>query len=201
MSLNPRPTVHYNEQLFPIDEQICALLKQRKALSNNNPGLPSSEVISVWGAKYELYEDYLNQLFETMRYENLFKSRIEPAGYRKHLSVLNSVENGERIYSVTVIKQYQNASVIQLHIDWDGTKDSPIDTLHKHHNNTFELYLGKQYDCRQDRAGGSTGYYTYNFIVSPPVPDDISGLDLVFKEYSDTLKEKPTGLEIVMHLD
>lgn len=201
MSRNHRPTVHYNEQLFPIDEQICALLKQRKALTNNNPGLPSSEVISKWAAKYELYEDYLNQLFETMRYENLFKSRIEPAGYRKYLSVLKSVENGERIYSVTVIRQYQNASVIQLHIDWDVTNDSPIDTHHKHHNNTFELYLGKQYECRQDRAGGSTGHYTYNFIVSPPLADDISGLDLVFKEYSDTLKEKPTGLEIVMHLD
>lgn len=27
-----RSTSHYDEQLYPIDEQICALLKQRKDL-------------------------------------------------------------------------------------------------------------------------------------------------------------------------
>ncbi|MEK5063700.1 hypothetical protein [Cytobacillus sp. FSL R5-0596] len=201
MRHNTHPTVPYNEQLLSIDEQICALLKQRKVLSNNNPGLPSSKVISSWADKYELYEDYLNHLFETMRFEGLFKSRIEPTGYRKHLSVLKSIEHGERIYSVTVIRQYQNASVIQLHVDWDGTEDLQVDSQLKHHNNTFELYIGNQYECRQDRAGGSTGHFTYNFIVSPPLPDNISEIDLIFKEYTDTLKEQPTGLEIVMHLD
>ncbi|MEH6941433.1 hypothetical protein [Bacillus sp. JJ722] len=63
------------------------------------------------------------------------------------------------------------------------------------------MYLGEQYDCRLYKSGGSTGYYTYKFHVSPPLPDDISGYDLVFKEYRDFLKEQTTGLEIVMHLD
>ncbi|MFB5284470.1 hypothetical protein [Peribacillus sp. Hz7] len=201
MKRNPRPTDHYDKQLLPIDEQICALLKQRKDLSNNNPGIPSDDVISNWAAKYELYEDYLYNLFGTMRYESIFKARIEPTGFRKHLPVLKSIEIGDRFFSVTVIQQYENASVIQLHIDWDGTTDLPIDLHNRKNNHFFELDLGEQYDCRQDGGRGSTGHYTCNFIVSPPLPDDISGLDLVFKEYSEALKEKPTGLEIVMHLD
>lgn len=99
---------------------------------------------------------------------------------------------------ITVIRQYENASVIQLHIDWDGEKDLPMNL---HHHNTFELFLGEKYDCRMDRAGGSTGHFTYNFIVSPPFPEDISKKELVFKEYSDPFKEKPTGLEIVMVIE
>ncbi len=197
----PRPTDHYDEQLLQVDEQICALLKQRKVLSNNKPGLPPNDVLSNWAGKYDLYEEFLLHFFETMRHEHLFKSRIEPTGFRKHLSVLKAIEIDERIYSVTVIRQYENASVIQLHVDWDEPNDSRIDINNKHHLKNFELYIGEQYDCRSDRAGGSTGHYTYNFIVSPPVPDDISGLDLIFKEYSDTLKEKETGLEIVMHIE
>ncbi|MBS4194166.1 hypothetical protein [Lederbergia citri] len=31
-----RPSEHYDERLYPIDEQICSLLKQRKDISNDN---------------------------------------------------------------------------------------------------------------------------------------------------------------------
>ncbi|WP_409303921.1 hypothetical protein [Peribacillus sp. SCS-155] len=192
------PADYYDERLITIDEQICSLLKQRKDISNNNPGFPPEDVISNWALKYDLYEDYLKSLFGSMRIDAFFKPRIEPTGFRKHLSVLKSIEKGDRVYSVTVIRQYENASVIQLHIDWDGAKDIPLDLRH---HNTFELFLGEKYDCRQDRAGGSTGHYTYNFIVSPPLPDDISNMDLVFREYSDPFKDNPTGLEIVMNID
>ena len=196
-----RPTNHYDERILSIDEQICALLKQRKELSNNNPGFPPDDVISNWAIKYDLYEDYLNSLFGALRMADFFKLRVEPTGFRKHLPVLKSVEIDEHFYSVTAIRQYDNASVVQLHIDWDESDDSAIDRINRRNNNTFELFIGEQYDCWQDRAGGSTGHYTYNFIVSPPLPDDISGLDLVFREYIDPFKDKPTGLEIALHLD
>lgn len=37
--------------------------------------------------------------------------------------------------------------------------------------------------------------------VSPPLSDDISNTKLVFREYSDPFREKPTGLEIVMNIE
>ena len=192
---NPRPiTDHYDKQLLQIDEQICALLKQRKELSNDNPGLPPEDIISNWAIKYNLYEEYLSSLFGALRMEDLFKPRVEPIGFRKHLPVLKSIEINDCFYSVTAIRQYENASIIQLHIDWDEPDDARIDRINKRSINTFELFINEQYDCRKKRAGGSTGHLTYNFIVSPPLPDNLSGIDLVFKEYSDTLKEKKTGL-------
>lgn len=195
-----RPTGHYDKQLFQIDEEICSLLKKRKEMSKNNPGFPPDDAISKWAAKYQLYEDYLNSIFGTMKSEDFFRPRVDPTGFRKHLPVLKSLEIGERLYSVTVIRQYENASVVHLHIDWDGTNDSPFDLHQKQHNSFLELVIDKQYDCRMDRGGGSPGHYSYNFIVSPPLPDDISGLDLIFKEYSDSFREKATGLEIKLHL-
>ncbi|MGG0644620.1 hypothetical protein ABE021_11840 [Sporosarcina gallistercoris] len=191
-----RPKNFYDEHLYPIDEQICALLKQRKDLSNNNPGYPSDEMIANLADKYELYEDFLSSIFGTLKMEDLFKPRVEPIGFRKHLPVLQSVEKDERLYSVTFIRQFENASVVNLNIDWDGTNDHP----HELDHDNFELSVGESYDCRMESGGGSTGYYHYNYIVSPPLPDDFSGIDLTFKEYKDHFKEKPTGLEFRIQL-
>ncbi len=41
-----RPTEHYDERIYKIDEQICEMLKLRKQLSNNNLGFPPFEYIS-----------------------------------------------------------------------------------------------------------------------------------------------------------
>ncbi len=41
-----RPTDHYDERLYSIDEDICSLLKQRKELSKGNPVFPPDEAIS-----------------------------------------------------------------------------------------------------------------------------------------------------------
>ena len=41
----------------------------------------------------------------------------------------------------------------------------------------------------------------FYFVVTPPFPDDISGLDLLFKEYHDHFRDKPTGLEFVISVD
>ncbi|REB11581.1 hypothetical protein DVB69_00090 [Sporosarcina sp. BI001-red] len=191
-----RPTNYYEEHLYPIDEQICALLKQRKERSVKQPALPSDEIISYLAAKYDFYEDYLSSLFGTLKMENLFKPRVEPFGFRKHLPVLQSVELDEQLYSVTFIRQFENASVVNLNIDWDGTNDLP----HELDHNNFELSVGEPYDCRMESGGGSTGYYHYNYIVSPPLPDDFSGMDLVFTEYRDHFREEPTGVEFVLHL-
>ncbi|SDP97340.1 hypothetical protein SAMN05216565_1286 [Litchfieldia salsa] len=42
---------------------------------------------------------------------------------------------------------------------------------------------------------------SYNFIVSPPLPDHISGLKLMFEEFSMPNKVNPTGLEFIIQID
>jgi hypothetical protein len=115
-----------------------------------------------------------------------------------YVPVLKSIEINNRLFSVTFIRQYVNSSVVNLIIDWDSTNDPlPNPIPHSH----FELFLGQQYDCRMIGGGGSEGHFAYNFVVSPPLPDNSSGLDLVFKEYNRPFCAIPTGLEIVIRLD
>ncbi len=193
-----RPTDHYDERIFSIDERICALLKERKDLSNNHPGFPRLEDIANWAEKFDLYENLLLSMFGTLRNDELFRPLVEPTGFRKYLPVSKFVEKGEYLYTVTTIRQYDNASVVNLYIEWDDTNDT-FGTPTRH--NFFELFVGDAYDCRTTGGGGSEGQFNYNFIVSPPLPDELSGLDLVFKEFAPPFSDKSTGLEIVMHLD
>ncbi|WP_342670987.1 hypothetical protein [Peribacillus loiseleuriae] len=159
-----RPTDYYDERIFSIDEQICSLLKQRKELSNNNPGFPPLENISHWAEKFGLHEDLLRLLFGELRNDEEFRPRVEPTGFQRNLPILKLVEKGKYLYSVPCIRQYENASVVNLDIHWDATNDSHGDTSWYRF---LELFVGDYYDCRVTGGGGSEGHITYNFIVSP----------------------------------
>jgi len=190
------PTEHYDERIRAIDEELCHLIQQRKALSNNNPGFPPQEFIADWAEKYGLYEDFLNVLFSHFLYEESYRAAVEPKGFIKNIPVLKTTEKDNRMYTVTFLRQYQNASVVQLLVDVEIFDREA--TVHSHPN-FLELSIEDDetaYDCRNDGGGGSDGHMSYNFVVSPPLPEDLSGIKLVFKEYQTPTKTKPTGLEI-----
>lgn len=191
-------TEHYDERLIQIDEQICSLLKQRKEVSNNNSGFPPLEDISKWAEKFDLYEDLLRSLFGLLENDEHFRPRVEPIDFQKYIPVLKSVENDQSLYSVTFIRQYANASVINFNIDWEPEEDQIRERFLRH--SFWELSLGEGFDCRATGGGGTEGHISYNFIVSPPLPDNISGLDLKLTEYQTPLYKKPTGLELIFHL-
>ncbi|MEK3981744.1 hypothetical protein MKY37_22315 [Psychrobacillus sp. FSL K6-2836] len=195
-------TDYYDQQLSTIDEQLCALLKQRKELSNNNPGVPPIESITKWTEKYGVYEDLLNSLFGLLRNEEIFRPQVEPNNFRLHLPVMKAIEKAERLYSITFIRQFDNASVIYLTIDWDVPKnlDHLEEIRRSRYEGAFHLHINENYDCRPTGGRGSGGHSTQKFVVSPALPDDLTGLSLVFTEYTNHLKENPTGLEFVMKL-
>lgn len=194
-----RPIDHYDELLVPIDEQICSLLKHRKEISNNNPGFPPLEDISKWAEKFNLYEDLLRSLFGLLENDYHFRPQVEPIDFQKYLPVSKSVEKEKCLYSVTFIRQYANASVVNFNINWEPEENRTSDRFHRH--SFWELWLGEEYDCRMTGGGGSEGHISYNFIVSPPLPDDLSGLNFIFRENQTPFKGKPTGLEIVTRFD
>jgi len=191
-----RPTEHYDERLYPIDEHLCSLLKQRKEISNNDPGFPPLEDISRWAEKYNLYEDLLRTIFGVLKNDNEFRPQVEPTKFQKYIPVSKSVENDQTLYSVPFIRQYANASVVNFTIDWEIKDEEPF-----HRHSFWELSIGEEYDCRQTGGGGTEGHLNYSFLVSPPLPDDISGLNLVFWEKKTPFQGKATGLEINMHLE
>lgn len=193
-----RPTNYYDKRLLAVDEEICALLKRRKELSNENPGFPPDDAISNWANRYGLYEEYLYSLFSSMMDEGDFKPHVEPVGFRKHLPVFKSFENEETVYTVTTIRQYSNASVVYLYIDWDETNDIWHNVFG---DISINLLIDSTYDCREEGGTGTEGHMCFNFVVSPPLPDDTSGLQLVFKAENTPFVEGQADVEFIIRLD
>jgi len=188
----------YDERYFKIDDKICALLKQRKEIELKDASIPSEEVFGQWAKKYGLYEDYLKALFSTIEMEDFYKPKVEPAEFRKHLQVFKAYEKEEVMYTVTFIRQYSNASVIYLHTDWEGSEDSIYER--ENHHRSFELFIDDSFDCRSNGGGGGSGYMRHTFIVSPPLPDNPSGMELVFTE-TFLFKENRDEHQFVIKLD
>lgn len=194
-----RPTDHYDAGIADIDEQICALIKQRKNISNNNPGYPPFELISDWAEKYSLYEEFLKSLFGNLRNEEHYRPRVEPTVFRKHVPVLQSVEVGEDMYTVTFVRQYENASVVNLHVD-SPPRENDDGVAPRRRQHFFQLSIAEGYECRTFGGSGGNGHHTHEFVVAPPLPDDLMGLQFSFEEYASLFGE-PTGFQVVINID
>lgn len=192
-----RPTTHYDEKITQIDEKICELIKQRKDISNNNPGYPPLEYISEWAEKFNLYEDLLKSIFGSLWNEELHKPIAEPEEFIKNVPVLKSIEIDGKLFSINTVRQYSNASVVNFNVDWNDINESEgSDTYFPH----YELYIGKEYTCRMDGGSGSCECSTHKFIISPPLPDNFSGIKLTFREYEPPFRDTPIGSDIVIEL-
>ncbi|OOM75651.1 hypothetical protein CLPUN_31160 [Clostridium puniceum] len=192
-----RPTTHYDERIKQIDEKICELINQRKNTSDNNPGYPPFEYISNWAEKFNLYEDLLKSVFGSLWNEKMYTPLVKPEGFRMNLPVLKSREIDNRLFSIMAIRQYSNSSVVNFNIDWDNTGDK-LEYQSRHVN--FELLISEQYECWMSDGCGGGGHFHYNFIVSPPLPDNLSGIELIFKEFEPPFTDKQIGGDIVIQL-
>ena len=192
------PTDYYDERIVTIDEQICQLINQRKELSNNNPGFPTKQYIADWSKKYNFYETFLDSVFANFFYEDVHKPVVEPKGFRNNIPILKSFERNDDFYSITFMRQYENASIVHLNIDGNSTDN--ISEWQQREDTHFELSIkgtDVQYDCRNEGGGGSMGNQTFRFLISPALPDDTSKYELVFKEYEAPF-QKETGFEFVV---
>lgn len=191
------PVDHYDERIAAVDEHICQLIKQRKELSNNDPGFPTQQYINDWSKKYGFYEDFLDSVFSSFLYEEIHRPAVEPKGFLKNIPILKSFEKDDEFYTVTLVRQFENASVVHLNINSNVTDDDTSEWYQRDPSH-FELsILGEgeiNYDCRNEGGGGTMGNETFTFVVSPALPDDKSEYQLVFKEHQ-TPFQKETGLE------
>ncbi|MFL1998741.1 hypothetical protein VYF65_004543 [Lysinibacillus irui] len=198
--MSKMPSKGYDDpRLEEIDEQICVLLQLRKEQFSHTPGFPTDETISEWAQRYGLDDLFLTMLFSLIRSEKYYQSKVEPTGFLQYIPVLQTVEAGERLYTVSYIRQYKNASVVQLLIDWDAQQDATQRIHEKLDCKYLKLFIDDHYECRNTGASGSDGHESNKFVVTPPLPDDIQGLDFVFTEYHDVFEEKPTGFTVTMH--
>lgn len=164
------PTEHYDEKIKEIDEEIVQLMMQRKDVSNNNPGFPRKELIADWAKKYDFYEDFLNSVFSNFLHEEIFKPIVEPEGFIKNIPVLRSFEKDNEFYSITFMGQFENASVIHFNVDKEDPDLEISIQLRAREHTYFDLSIvadGVDYECRNQRGGGSGGHNSYTYIVTP----------------------------------
>lgn len=195
--MNEMPSTH--QKRLAIDEQICALLFQRKELSAHTKDSPTDEMMKEWAQKYGLDDTYLAMIFSVVKSEKYYQSRVEPVGFRHYIPVLQSQEVGDRIYTISYVRQYENASVVQLLIDWDYEEDSYQDIRQRLNRNYLGLFIDHHYKCQHEGASGSDGHVSNRYVVTPPLPNDIQGFSFIFTEYKDVFEEKPTGFTVTMH--
>src|SRR5579875_1435102 len=99
------------------------LIKQRKDVSNANPGFPPLEQIALWAKEFGLNEDFLRSLFSHLRNEDRYRPKVEPDKFFRLIPVLKSKELDGIMYTITYIRQFNNASVVYLQVDYEP---SPI---------------------------------------------------------------------------
>ena len=191
---NEGSTNHYDERLFLIDEKICELLNDRKKIVKSNLGFPPDKVISSLADEYGFQKEYLQSLFSTIEMEDHYEPTIEPVEFQKYLPVLKAYGNQKVLYTVTYIRQYANASVLYLHMDWEEKEDANF------YPDMLDLFINDTYFCHSEGGGGTTEHASHSYIISPALPDDLTGIELVFKEAGRPFVENPTGFEFTISL-
>lgn len=190
------PNNPYEEKNYLIGEQLCQIIKQCKMIFDKDPFFSFSNYIPCWSENFDLYKELLETIFEAIRNSEEFRPLIKPKEFQKHIPILKSIEKGQCFYSVPFIRQYKNASLVQFNID--RVSESLLNT--QYIDSYFELFLGEQYECRRVTSSGSINHSSINFIVSPRLTDDLSGIEMIFKEYNTSFKYNATGLEIIIKI-
>ena len=164
-------TYYYCESLAVIDKQICALLAQRKELSDDNPGLPGRELISTWCEQYGLNEEKIQRIFASMSSEHSFlpHEQVEPTEFLKFVPILKSVELDNILYAVTYMKQYENASVVYIDMELNSAEENV-----RLEFAGFELFISPNYQCRPGGGSGGGKGMQQSFVVTPPLPDEVT---------------------------
>lgn len=130
--------------------------------------------------------------------EEKFKPRVEPTKFKKHIPVLKTYEQKGIVYTATFIRQYSNASVLYLYKEWDP-KNKKLNEKNTH--TLVELSINDAYDCWAEGWTGSDGHVSYQFVVSPALSNNLSGICLRFKDRSMPLTKDQTVLEFELQLD
>lgn len=176
-----RPTDHYDERLKEIDEEICRLIDQRKVVTNE-PSMPTEELILAWAQKYGFYEDFLNGLFGHILAEKYFHPQITPRGFVKNIPILASFTQDKLFYALTSIRQYENASLVNLSIDHESFDEDETPLAHTiiGHNLSLEVVdtEGTKYHCQNQGGGGFDGHTAFQFLIAPPLPENLQRIRL-----------------------
>ncbi|MCS3600481.1 hypothetical protein M2370_005695 [Bacillus sp. JUb91] len=65
----------------------------------------------------------------------------------------------------------------------------------------FHLSIDDTYDCWPEGGGGTDGHTNHQYVVSPALPDNLSGISLRFKELNMPFRKDQAVLEFEIQID
>lgn len=117
-------------------------------------------------------------MFSTLYHIDIHKPRVEPTGYRCVVPVFKLVEQDSDIYLVTYLRQYDNATIVNLQTEsHDEAESVNRDSRPRHVQWTLQVDGFETYHAG---GHGSTAHMTHQFVVTPALPDAPAGFHLAF---------------------
>lgn len=159
------PTERYDERVKDLDEKMSALVSERHAVSQGNPGFPHSDYLNDWAKKYGTPVQLLQQLFFLLYNRPDFRERVEPEQFLRFVPIMAADQHDEILVMVPYMRQYSNCSVVSVELE-----GADLDGGAFHH---LEIKLTIEgYESMRGNGQSSGTHASHNFIVTPPIPDD-----------------------------
>ncbi len=162
----------YNDEAKQIDEQILELYRQRKAVSGGKGLFPDTETIEEWATRLELQPGEI-----TFILSNLNEARPrrhfweEPGALLGVLPIMQTTLQDDAEYTLTHALQHEKLSIVTLEIKY-------LKETVGHVNVNAELMLtvvgDTDYEIDGHGARGGGAHLQMQFMVSPPLPEDLS---------------------------
>lgn len=166
------PGEPYDDSLSAIDEEICQALCRRQALTGQGGNVPPQKRLEEWARQYGIDATALARVFGVIAHVGKEPRRPPtPERFLRFVPVGRSLEQDGITFAIPVLKQYENLTIVYLEISAEGV--GPHATIELPH---VELSLSAPYQAQLDSGNGHGPLLSYRFLVTPPLPDDVSSV-------------------------
>lgn len=165
----------YNAEAEVIDRQLLELVKQRKALSAGKPLAPGMEILDRWAAEFEMEPVEISVLLNNFNKKAMLRHfNPEPKLLQGVLPIMKRTVDGEFEYMLSHAMQYAENSIVTLEIQYLKLSDERIQI-----RPALDLVVlgAEPYEVNTTRSGGGGSEIQMQFIVSPPLPEDLSAIE------------------------
>lgn len=165
----------YNDEAKRVDEQILELYRQRKAVSGGKNLFPDTEMVERWSAQLGLEASeirfILSNLNEARPRRHFWE---EPGALLGVLPIMKTTLQEDAEYTLTHAMQHEKLSIVTLEIRY-------LKETVGHVNVNAELMLAvvgdTDYEIDGHGAHGGGAHLQMQFMVSPPLPEEISSVE------------------------
>ncbi len=186
----------YNEEIREIDEQIFALIHQRRSMPPKGSFMPSNEQVRIWAEKWDLSELKIYELVRAMNRPSKRRTYSDFSGeLRTVIPLMKQMDHGNFRFQLTHVMQYINWSELHLKVKYDGKLD---DNVSLNLNLNLDIVGGEVgYTVRRGSGGQSpSGEAEMTFLIEPPLPDELEGLDVLLVPF-ESVFQRPVELQVL----